>query len=378
MLHLLFWIPKPQKTELAMLTILVGLLSDVVTSNTCSDAPVAPLHLAVMNGRLDAVRRLLDYGADSLAVLEKDIMPSITRSGTFSTWGVKRHHACAADFMQIYSQQTTKAIKVPTVPVSLQGCTAAGIVFLRSDMFLPHEIETMLELLLPLGPAPGRKDMFHVRPEGEHTFLQLLAASTLRLNTELLGRVLRAGKRAGLDVCDGDGDGDGDTPMHNACVAFGDTSEREILLHEVINGNFTEAGANKKNNMGLTPMDMRFWSFINGDIQAEAAVEVHIGRPEKQSKRRDGKATRNEKATKKLDNNPRLSGGRMEHFWWEMEKGMHVQCVSDAQGRKMIDQYRGGAVVFLRNLGASVAIPYDREYGYYPVPATMTVDIGQV
>lgn len=243
-LHLLFWNAKPAGVEEVILEELHNRLGEVTGKHGEFGETVSPLHLAIMNSRVEAVEELLKLGADRTGVLGREIMTTIlgeqyTASGI--EWQVRKANAHTG--FQTYKQ-------VPLEPIEIKGYTPAGIILMREDMFLPEDASLMLEMLLSTPDSKPQMENFYTRPDIKQTVLHLLVWSELNTDNDILDRVLELGSTVGLDM--NVKDCDGDTPLHYAYAVRGpkfNTSVDALLARG--------ADLTIRNDLGLTPPEMR-------------------------------------------------------------------------------------------------------------------------
>lgn len=79
------------------------------------------------------------------------------------------------------------------------------------------------------------------------------------------------------------------------------------------NGDSRSGNPERRNKLGLTPLEARFWSFTASPQSKDAQCM-----PEESSSQ------------------SHLFGGQAEQTWWEMEKGADVLWAWDAKERKMV------------------------------------------
>ncbi|PWY81093.1 hypothetical protein BO83DRAFT_385515 [Aspergillus eucalypticola CBS 122712] len=162
--------------------------------------------------------------------------------------------------------------------------------------------------------------LFHYHPEKEITILHLLATSKLWSQSRLKA------------------DTDGDTPLHYACVAFGGHNEEKIPLDMFTDSAIANGNTKQKNNLGLTPLEARFWSFVDGHLNCQGTSDVLcIDFLTSESMERYTAPPPAENSVIKQ----RLMGEHAEQAWWELEKTAEVLWKWDAKKRSMLQSMYG-------------------------------------
>jgi hypothetical protein len=290
-MHLLFWLEKDPKTELAMLEKIYKLLGGLHISESPFAQAVHPLHLAVLKSRIESVRRLVELGAD------------VTRP---TEWGVRELQEVAkalppSNNLRLHFSST----------ISLRGLTPIGIIVEREDMLLPEAATKMLTILLnPPNTPISNISRFYIRPDLKQTILHLLPLTNLSERTNIVERVKAWGKAAGLDM--NTPDIHGDTPLHYAYAFGGDTPSN---MWE----NYHDADETIKNIFGLTPIEPRLWKFMDPTCpEKERQVRMEIV-----SWGMSGREI------------PPQADSPLAQFWWELEKGLAISQCWETKGRVM-------------------------------------------
>ncbi|CAM1507225.1 Fc.00g068660.m01.CDS01 [Cosmosporella sp. VM-42] len=313
-LHLLFWKAKPVETELFILGELYAILGDVSAAYSNFGETVSPLHLAVMNSRVRAVRRLIELGADTTAVLGREIMTTMVGE-EYTALGIERQVQLAGWERSLGGPQEVQRY-VPLRPIEIKGFTAAGLILLREDMFLPEQATRMLKILLA---APTSTDLdekqFCTRPDIKQNVLHLLAWSRLREKSDVLDWVLEVGKNKGLDL--NVRDIHGDTPLHYAYAVLGprfNTAVNELIKRG--------ADLALRNDIGLTPPEMRNGILLQGFPSPTHPIEITLSRCDQQQKANEPTG---------------LSISRSSELLWSLEKGIFTRTEFwDSKSRKSV------------------------------------------
>lgn len=338
-MHLLFWTEKDAKTELAILEKIHALLGGLHMNKSPFTQKVHPLHLAVLNSRVESVQRLVELGADVTPALGEDIMPTL-HGAAMTEWGVR----------ELREVESTLApsnnLRLHFTPmISIKGLTPIGIIVEREDMFLPEAAIKMLTILM--NPPKGLSDIsrFYVRPDLKQTILHLLPLTSLSERTNIVEEVKVWGEPAGLDM--NTPDIHGDTPLHYA-YAFG--GETPSWIWE----NYHDADESIRNVFGLTPLESRLWKFMDASC------------PKKDRK------VRAEVVTWGVSDRevPPAADSPLAQFWWELEKGLAVSQRWETKDRRM-ERNRGGVDVIRLDNGE-----WSREidsWGKVPMTAMIVV-----
>jgi ankyrin repeat protein len=273
-MHLVFWKPKLFEAERFMMTELLRRRVDVSRQRGEFGKHVHPLHLAVLGGRHEAVKLLLQHGADRSATLGQDIMTTVRGNYQFTHWGIRR---------EAVRKQVAHEPSIPSERnevLTLMGCTPLGVLLTRIDMFELEDAVKMLWILVggEDNPAQSESDLprYYTRRGLRQTVLHLLVCIPPLALMEwspgecLLAAVLRHGARAGLhlNICDVHGD----TPLHYACVVRGN---EDIQVASTL----AKFGADKdlQNVHGLSPATAgvaRYWAhtILSGRSDVEEAA----------------------------------------------------------------------------------------------------------
>ncbi|KAH6635245.1 hypothetical protein B0J18DRAFT_418308 [Chaetomium sp. MPI-SDFR-AT-0129] len=255
-LHMLFWTPKLASTEIFMLNELYRKIGSVAVSEGTFGATVQPIHLAVINGRVEAVKRLVELGVDTTVPIGQDIMPFFR--GCFRHAGWQPPGVLDEALYEAYAR--------PVTPVSLDGLTPVGIVLARHDIHPPRDIIDILRSLVLSDHLKGRQTfaVLYTRPSAKQTIFHVLPClfpfteTDPTLLSDLISHLTPLFPTIDLINIP---DADGDTPLHYAALfgALGNHDNLPVVVDRLLS---LGAKPHARNRWGFTPATMRTAYFM--------------------------------------------------------------------------------------------------------------------
>ncbi|KAK4146729.1 uncharacterized protein C8A04DRAFT_9528, partial [Dichotomopilus funicola] len=255
-LHMLFWTPKLASTEIFMLNELYRKIGSVAVSEGTFGATVQPIHLAVINGRVEAVKRLVELGVDTTVPIGQDIMPFFR--GCFRHAGWQPPGALDEALYEAYAR--------PVTPVSLDGLTPVGIVLARHDIHPPRDIIDILRSLVLSDHLKSRQTfaVLYTRPSAKQTIFHVLPClfpfteTDPTLLSDLISHLTPLFPTIDLINIP---DADGDTPLHYAALfgALGNHDNLPVVVDRLLS---LGAKPHARNRWGFTPATMRTAYFM--------------------------------------------------------------------------------------------------------------------